>query len=273
MENNALPPQLLQPQPFPLRFRILTALALSLLIGAAAYIYTNFSQRQDVMAKKQAEMQAAVAADLRSAAARSDALHEQAVRSAMLPGASTTTINSETEGHMAVLKDKNFSYAPLPTKSMQQMLSDMAGERKQVNVAINDKDLTNRVASPSQNQPGELTLKNIPPGSAAAQAGLPYAPVAYKSFNSASTYADFCGTHKGTRFPQADFDRQMVVMLVSNSTFPNKIFQIVSAKEEGGSVKVKYRVNIFAASEGGEDTFTAVTVKKSKAKIALEQIP
>jgi hypothetical protein len=270
--SNSLPPQ--PAATFSLKHKIFIMLALLAAFSLLVYFVRRGNARTNDTALRAANMQAAVAANIRDAAARSsEEMRERAEREALLPGISTVTVNSDTQGHMAVVGDKNFSYVPAPQKSMTQVLSELAADRRTEKLSMDDKDLSKQVASPSQAAPAQTGLKNIPPGAQSPLDGLPSAPVSYKLFTSAQTYADFKDTHRATKFPKADFDRQTVVMLVSNSDFPNRIFSIVSAEETGGVLHVRYRVNIFAASDAGEDTFAAMAVKKTTAKVELDQIP
>ena len=72
-------------------------------------------------------------------------------------------------------------------------------------------------------------------------------------------------------YPQVDFNKQQVVVLESVSNLPDKVFEIVSAKEENGKLLVQYRVNVFGLDKK-INTHSAVAVPKSQLPVEIKQV-
>ncbi|HUT86248.1 MAG TPA: hypothetical protein VMW66_05380 [Elusimicrobiales bacterium] len=95
--------------------------------------------------------------------------------------------------------------------------------------------------------------------------------VKHKVFRTAKNYDLFKKTRYGN-YPKADFSKEMVVILISDDRYPNKVFEIIEAVETKNKVIIKYRVNILKITESDQrDYYTSIIIKKTKLPIELEQ--
>jgi|GEM_PF-6270522 len=195
---------------------------------------------------------------------------EDAMRARALLADGYGAAESPCEGHMTVVREKGFAGAALPPKPVSEVLTEISGAKKRPAVPLRESDFSKVVVSPSLNPPeSRISLKTAVPGPTNP---LPSAPVSAKVFSDGRSYAAFRASHPGSRLPDADFSRQMVVMLVSTSDFPNRIFQAVEARETKGKLVVQYRVNAFAAAQDEDDYYSAIAAMKSKLPVELRQI-
>ncbi len=72
-------------------------------------------------------------------------------------------------------------------------------------------------------------------------------------------------------YPEVDFNKQMLVVLESDSNLPDNIFEIVSAEVKDGQLVIAYRVNVFGLDKK-TNTHTAIAVEKTELPIELKQV-
>ena len=96
------------------------------------------------------------------------------------------------------------------------------------------------------------------------------APVAVKRIKTLDDYKAFKRTALGS-YPVADFAKEEVVVLESQSNLPDKVFEIVSVEPDGDNLKLSYRVNVFGLDKK-TNTHSAQKINKTKANIILEQV-
>lgn len=96
------------------------------------------------------------------------------------------------------------------------------------------------------------------------------APVKHLLITNTEEYKAFKNIARGS-YPVADFDKQMVVVLESDSALPDKVFEIQSAEEKDGKLVVCYRVNIFGLDKK-TNTHSALALAKTEAPVELKQV-
>lgn len=96
--------------------------------------------------------------------------------------------------------------------------------------------------------------------------------VKHKIFSTVTAYEAFTKTHYGT-YPKADFDKEMVIILISDERYPSKIFEIVETKTEKDKIVIEYRINVFKmAEEDKRDYYPATIIRKSLLKVELKEV-
>lgn len=95
-------------------------------------------------------------------------------------------------------------------------------------------------------------------------------PVNYVLIKNTADYKAFKTRARGS-YPAADFNKQMVVVLESESDFPDNVFEIDSARVVDGKLVVAYRVNVFGLDKK-TNTHAAVLVDKTSAPLELKQV-
>ncbi|MCX5783260.1 MAG: hypothetical protein NTW04_02300 [Elusimicrobia bacterium] len=174
--------------------------------------------------------------------------------------------------NMMVVKEKGFQRAEEPLKSPLEIMDQMAKERAQrkgAMVRMSEGDLNKKVYSPSLDaQKGGPLSKGVAPSGERTIT----APVNYQLFKTEEDYKNFTSSRAGN-FPPADFSSKMVILLVSASSFPNRIFSIVETKQEKDKIVVKYKIDpLAAAKEEVIDDFACAVIPKSNLPIILEQV-
>lgn len=96
------------------------------------------------------------------------------------------------------------------------------------------------------------------------------APIKYLLIKSTEEYKKFKNTARGS-YPKVDFNKQMLVVLESDSNLPDKVFEIQNVQEQDGKLLVTYRVNIFCL-EKKLNTHSVQAVKKSALPVELKQV-
>ena len=96
------------------------------------------------------------------------------------------------------------------------------------------------------------------------------APVAVKRIQTLDDYKAFKREARGA-YPQADFAKEEVLVLESQSNLPDKVFEIVSVQPEGEQLRVLYRVNVFGLDKK-VNTHSAQKISKTSKPIVLEQV-
>ena len=96
------------------------------------------------------------------------------------------------------------------------------------------------------------------------------APVKARVIKSTADYKKFKQSARG-EYPQVDFNKQMVVVLESDSNLPDKVFEIDDVQTQDGHLLVLYRVNIFGLDKK-INTHSAKAVQKSVLPLTLKQV-
>ena len=96
------------------------------------------------------------------------------------------------------------------------------------------------------------------------------APVQIKRIKTLEGYKAFKRTALGS-YPTADFAKEEVVVLESQSNLPDKVFEIVSIEPDGNDLKLRYRVNVFGLDKK-TNTHSAQKISKTTKNIVLEQV-
>jgi len=96
------------------------------------------------------------------------------------------------------------------------------------------------------------------------------APVSLKRIKTLNDYKAFKRTALGS-YPAADFTKEEVIVLESQSNLPDKVFEIVSIEPDGETLKLRYRVNVFGLDKK-TNTHSAQKISKTSQNIILEQV-
>ena len=165
--------------------------------------------------------------------------------------------------------------ASLPTQIALTDLSEIAG--------VAPKQETNPVSESSSKEPLKLGLTGkevasvapqvlpaAPAADESSQITLIAAPVKYFLIQNETEYKAFKNKARGS-YPQADFNKQMLVVLESDSNLPDNVFELISAEEKDGELEVTYRVNVFRLDHK-INSHTALLVDKSRAPVQLKQV-
>ena len=96
------------------------------------------------------------------------------------------------------------------------------------------------------------------------------APVSIKRIQTLDDYKAFKRVALGS-YPTADFAKEEVVVLESQSNLPDKVFEIVSIEPDGSNLKLRYRVNVFGLDKK-TNTHSAQKISKTSKNIVLEQV-
>lgn len=96
------------------------------------------------------------------------------------------------------------------------------------------------------------------------------APVKYLLIKSSDDYKAFKTRARGA-YPEINFDKQMAVVLESDSNFPDNAFEIRSVSEEEGLLRVLYAVNVFGLDKK-TNTHALAVVDKTSAEPELKQV-
>ncbi len=222
----------------------------------------------------------------------SEALAQQAMTSARYAGISgsmipaqrqvlsTSAVNSS--GAIRLVREKNFGGVAEPPKDMMSILSELSGgdKKKPAPIRLKESDLDGEIKSLGGGPDKEPRVKGaaMPEmGRGAAQEGVTLlsAPVDYKLFKSSDTWWAFANSRKLE--PAAhDFSSANLLILVSLSDFPNRIFTIAGIERGKKETVVSYRVNPLAmASEmqpGQRDSYASAPVPKG-VPVRLKQLP
>lgn len=95
-------------------------------------------------------------------------------------------------------------------------------------------------------------------------------PVTYRVIKNTQEYRQFKTQARGS-YPQVNFAKQMLVVLESDSNFPDKVFEIESAKPKDGKLEVRYRVNVFGLDKK-INTHSVIAVDKTQLPVELKQV-
>lgn len=96
------------------------------------------------------------------------------------------------------------------------------------------------------------------------------APVTLKRITSLEEYKQFKQVARGS-YPSADFSKEEVLILESQSNLPDNVFEIVDIVPEGDSRTLRYRVNVFGLDKK-VNTHSALKIPKTNTNIVLEQV-
>lgn len=111
---------------------------------------------------------------------------------------------------------------------------------------------------------------NLPEDTQPTSITMLSAPVKVRLIKSTDEYKEFKKIARG-KYPQVDFNKQMVVVLESDSNLPDKVFEIQKIEEKDGKILVSYRVNVFGL-ENKLNTHTVQSFQKSTLPVELKQV-
>lgn len=233
--------------------------------------------------KKEAPEDSAATADLARAETERTALEARTAeaeanaasfRNAQMP--QNAEAAAPAGSHMAIVKDQSYTDITQPAKPIGEVLAEMAGGRKKgALITISSKDLDAKVKSPSQSNETQRLLSKKPAalGSANTKTNMTRFNLAVncKVFKDEKNYQAFASTHKG-KFPQnIDFSKQMAIIMVSMSEWPNRIFEITAIAKEPKKLRVFYRVNPLAANDDVTDFYNIAVTSRSDLPVVTEQ--
>lgn len=113
-------------------------------------------------------------------------------------------------------------------------------------------------------------LPVLPAGDEDSQRTLIAAPVKYFLIQNAAEYKAFKNRARGS-YPQVNFNKQMLVVLESDSNLPDNMFELISAEEKDGELVVTYRVSVLRLDKK-INSHTVLLTNKSKAPVQLKQV-
>lgn len=111
-------------------------------------------------------------------------------------------------------------------------------------------------STPAENEPTSITMLSV--------------PAKVRLIKSTEEYKEFKKIARG-KYPQVDFNKQMVVVLESENNLPDKVFEIQDVQTKDGKLLITYRVNIFDL-DSKLNTHTAKAVAKSSLPVELKQV-
>lgn len=117
--------------------------------------------------------------------------------------------------------------------------------------------------------PEDISLRRQQPGEPTSIAPIAV-PVKWVLIRSVAEYKKFKERAKGS-YPQVDFNKEMLVVLESDSNLPDKVFEIRSAQVKGGKLHVEYAVNVFGLDKK-INSHSVKAVKKTQATVELSQV-
>ena len=187
-----------------------------------------------------------------------------------------------SHGAISIVKDSDFEGVNEKPKTMMQKLQAMAEAKKSKfdPIQLNDKDLKKKIFISTEVLNQSVKSSKVP-GLGEDEQGdskitMIKAPVDYKLFKDSKTWGAFTSSHKGN-FPDIDFSRENVVILVSLSDFPSGIFKITDVIKETKEIIIKYRVNPLIMAVGNKPDihkhYTASSISKADLPILLVQVP
>lgn len=186
-----------------------------------------------------------------------------------------------THGAISIVKDSDFEGVNEKPKSLMERMRDMARVRKDKmsSIQLDEKDFEKKIFISTTVMKQSVKGSKVPglgEDEQASKLTMITAPVDYKLFKSDKTWKAFASSQKGN-FPNIDFEKENVVILVSVSDFPSGIFKIVDTIKESKEIIIKYRVNpLIMSSDHKPDThdhYTAFSISKADLPIRLVQIP
>ncbi|MBR2865576.1 MAG: hypothetical protein IKC13_04825 [Elusimicrobiaceae bacterium] len=96
------------------------------------------------------------------------------------------------------------------------------------------------------------------------------APVKYLLVKNTGEYKAFKTRARGA-YPDVNFNKQMVVVLESDSNLPDNVFEIISVEKQADKLLVSYRVNVLGL-EHKLNTHAAIAVDKTDLPVELKQV-
>ncbi len=96
------------------------------------------------------------------------------------------------------------------------------------------------------------------------------APVEVRRIQTLDDYKSFKQQARG-KYPEVDFTKEEVLVLESQSNLPDKAFEIADVVQDGNSLTVRYRVNLFGLDQK-TNTHSAAKVPKVVGPVVLEQV-
>lgn len=258
---------------------VMSALVLSVLAAAwAVYVLFPTSTAEEDFAAAEQTAQEAVAAssqpslpisDSISTADLEDASFAEGVEEVDPPD--TEILNAATlpsqlskinvEGMVGVAPQPEEQDKPSSPQEEQMDAVLVEGMKSSSQVVLNlqpesEQNPQDQASSAAENEPTSITMLE--------------APVKTRLIKSVADYKAFKTIARG-KYPEVDFNKQMLVVLESDSNLPDKVFEIQTIEEKDGKILVTYRVNIFGL-ENKLNTHSVQTVQQSALPIELKQV-
>ena len=95
-------------------------------------------------------------------------------------------------------------------------------------------------------------------------------PVKARVISTIEQYKEFKRAARGS-YPTTDFETEQVVVLESQSNFPDKVFEVAGVQESADKVVVFYRVNVFGLDQK-TNTHSVVKIPKTALPVELKQV-
>lgn len=258
---------------------VMSALVLSVLAAAwAVYVLFPTSTAEEDFAAAEQTAQEAVAAssqpslpisDSISTADLEDASFAEGVEEVDPPD--TEILNAATlpsqlskinvEGMVGVAPQPEEQDKPSSPQEEQMDAVLVEGMKSSSQVVLNlqpesEQNPQDQASSAAENEPTSITMLE--------------APVKTRLIKSVADYKAFKTIARG-KYPEVDFNKQMVVVLESENNLPDKVFEIQDVQAKDGKLLITYRVNIFDL-DSKLNTHTAKAVAKSSLPVELKQV-
>ena len=168
-----------------------------------------------------------------------------------------------------------------PSKAKLTDWGDIAAVAPQPSVQTPQQPIypTQRVPLPSVQLNGDETVNaNLQASGMGAemqqaeggQIAMISAPVRWLVIRDSDGYKQFKRRARGG-YPTVDFAKQMLIVLESDSNFPDNVFEIVSAEKQDGALVVSYRVNVLGLDKK-INSHSVLPVDKAQLPIELKQV-
>jgi hypothetical protein len=158
-------------------------------------------------------------------------------------------------------------------KELSRIRQESEDEADSGYVFLSEDDLKGKIITPSLQKMEQSLYKpgGNAPGKKLKPGNIDFSsfPLSHMVFTDEEGYKLFARTHPGN-FPNADFAKEMVIMLISVSTAPNRIFEIVRIEPKNKEIVVKYKINPQKYYESKTDTYSLMVTGKSKLPVRLE---
>lgn len=196
-------------------------------------------------------------------------------QSAALDEPSNFPSDEQRESHIKIIREKKVKIVLPKHKTIVEIMREMKeGKNAFSPVILSKKDIDKKIMLPKMTEK-PITKEYIPSGGNLPQ-DVSYRtpiniPVKYKVFTAKIDYDTFTKTHYGS-YPGADFEKEMVVILISDDIYPNRVFEIIESETKKDKIIIKYRVNVFKMAEEEKDYYSVIVTKKNSVPIELKQI-
>jgi len=178
-----------------------------------------------------------------------------------------------------IVKDSKFEEVAQEPVDPFTQLAEMAREKKKPFVSLSEKDLDKKVNLYDKiNNSEKIKTVNVPKmGEDLLSSITPiYAPCKWQVFKSSSSWESFLQQYRVREKPEIDFSKNYLLTIVSLSELPPGVFKIDSYELSGGTLKVKYRVDILEIAEENKDAkrdfYSVIKIPQNYKSIELIQI-